>query len=268
MRILYILHGRLNNWSIIKLMRLKILQWNVFYKEDPDRIAEEIVRIDPDVVCGQELIQHLSAVPSIDTAKQIAEKIKYQYIYQVADTWTDRKDKSNQGNAIFSKFPITASSYQHVQEPKVNPPDPQYEGRVYVEVLLDIQGRQLTVGTTHLSYFRKFEITSHRKNEIDNLLSILKEKKNNYVFTGDLNSLPNSYTIQEILNLERFQNPGPDFKQKTWTTKPFDYDGFSEDRLNWRLDYVFATRDVKVLSSKIVKTEVSDHLPVLLEIEL
>lgn len=65
----------------IFLMKLKILQWNVLYKEDPNKIANEIKKIGADIVCGQELIQHLSKKPQIDTAKEIANKISYQYIY-------------------------------------------------------------------------------------------------------------------------------------------------------------------------------------------
>lgn len=249
-------------------MNIKILQWNVLYKEAPERIASAISAINPDIICGQELMQRLGSNPIIDSARQVAEQIGYQYIYQIADTWTGRADKENQGNAIFSKFPIKSSSFIYLQTPKQNPPDPEHEGRVYLEVELDIHGKTLTVGTTHLSYSHQFQVTDHRKKEINNLLEILGKKQESFIFTGDLNSVPDSYTLQEIQKIEHFQSPGPSFDQKTWTTKPFDYRGFKEDKLNWRLDYVFATQDIQVVSSKIVETSVSDHLPILLEIEI
>ena len=34
---------------------MKILQWNIWYKEDINNIAKELKRIDADVVCIQEL---------------------------------------------------------------------------------------------------------------------------------------------------------------------------------------------------------------------
>ena len=43
--------------------------------------------------------------------------------------------------------------------------------------------------------------------------------------------------------------------------------GFEEKELRWRLDYVFASKNIKVLSSQIIPTEWSDHLPVLVECE-
>jgi len=60
---------------------------------------------------------------------------------------------------------------------------------------------------------------------------------------------------------------GPDFKQNTWPTKPFDYHGFKENDLSWRLDYIFATKDVRVKKVEIINTQYSDHLPILLEVE-
>ena len=63
-------------------------------------------------------------------------------------------------------------------------------------------------------------------------------------------------------------NLGPDYHEKTWTTKPFSYNGFSENSLNWRLDFVFGTKDIKVISSEIIKTDLSDHLPILIKIEI
>lgn len=85
---------------------------------------------------------------------------------------------------------------------------------------------------------------------------------------GDLNSTPDSYTITEILKINTLKNPGPDFKRNTWTTKPFDYGGFRENKLNWRLDYAFLSRDLNLTNAEIVETDVSDHLPVLIEIEI
>jgi endonuclease/exonuclease/phosphatase (EEP) superfamily protein YafD len=56
--------------------------------------------------------------------------------------------------------------------------------------------------------------------------------------------------------------------KNTWTTKPFDYGDFSEHGLNWLLDYVFAAADIKIVSSEIISTEYSDHLPILVTFEI
>jgi len=36
-------------------MKIKLLQWNILYKENIDNIISELKRIDADIVCVQEL---------------------------------------------------------------------------------------------------------------------------------------------------------------------------------------------------------------------
>jgi len=249
-------------------MIIKILQWNVFYKENPKKLVKTIEKIDPDIICGQEFIQDSRKHPSVDTAKYVADQIGYECFYQIGDTWTEHPAKESQGNAVLSRLPVLKKFSSHLQPARQNPPDPEHEGRVYVELVVAAGGEKITVGTTHLSYSHIFKITDHRKKEIDNLLQIIQKRKNNYVFAGDLNSLPDSYTIEKINQIDHIKSAGPDYTQKTWTTKPFDYGGFQETELNWRIDYVFTSSDLKVTKSEIIKTDASDHLPVLVQIDI
>lgn len=244
-------------------MKITVLQWNIWYKEDPQNIVKLIKELDPNVVCAQELIEHSGVDPAVDTAKQIADELGYNYFYHFADRWTGREEKETQGNAIFSKFPIVKTNHHFLQEPKTDPVNASEEGRVITEVTLDINGKDLSFGTTHLSFAPFFETTESRKKEAINLVNFLREKDKNYVFTGDLNSVPGSFLLNELNELSNIKNAGPDYSEKTWTTKPFDMLGFVENDLNWRLDYVFTTNDIEVNSSEIVDTKFSDHLPIL-----
>jgi endonuclease/exonuclease/phosphatase family metal-dependent hydrolase len=117
-----------------------------------------------------------------------------------------------------------------------------------------------------MSYTNAFVSTPRKEQETAKLVDILKTKTENFIITGDFNAAPDSPTLKSISDV--LQNVGPELDQNTWTTKPFSYDGFEETELKWRLDYVFATPDVKTVSTKILNTEYSDHLPVLAEIEL
>jgi endonuclease/exonuclease/phosphatase family metal-dependent hydrolase len=247
-------------------MKIKILQWNIWCKEDPVKISNEILKIDPDIACLQELKQNLNQ--GIDFEKTISEITKYKYFYKEAATWDKRSDVTSQGNAILSKYPISASRFEFVRPFKHNPANATKEGRVYLETDINVGRDTLTVGTIHMPYAYKFRNTKVRRNEADKLCGILSKKSSKYVFTGDLNSTPNSYTVNSILTKTNLKNAGPDFDQNTWTTKPFNYHGFVENSLDWRIDYVFASNDVKVINSEIVKTELSDHLPILIEIEI
>jgi len=243
-------------------MQISLLQWNVWYKEDPDKIIQLIKELNPDVICAQEFIQHSKLQPPLDTAKYIADKLSYKYFFQVSESWTNRPEKETQGNAIFSKLPIVNKRFEYIQPPKTNPVNAAEEGRVYVELTVEKEGKRIIFSTTHLSYTPFFEMTEQRKNEANNLLEILKKKKQSFIFTGDLNAAPDSFLINSINNLNYLKHLGPDFSEKTWTTKPFDKDGFAENELNWRLDYIFGTKNIVVEEIKIIETDVSDHLPI------
>lgn len=241
-------------------MKLKILQWNIWYKEsiyNTDAILDFINRIDADIVCLQEIN---SLEGKEDTIKKIVDNFPYGS-FALADKLPDGR---TQGNGIFSKYPIIKKEQKFIQKPSNNS-DYSQEGRVYLECELNIDGNKLIVGTTHCSYTHKFEENEFKNKEIGNLLSFIKNNKDKYIFSGDLNASENS---KYILEFENIFDICVDINDKTWTTKPFDYNGFTEDKLNWKLDYTFKTNDIKLISSQVLKTELSDHLPTLIEIEI
>lgn len=247
-------------------MKLKVLHWNIWIREDPKKVALEVLRINPDIICAQELKHNLKM--SLNVPEIISKTIKYDYFYKEAVTWDNREDITSQGNAIFSKFPIIETNFSFLRPFKHNPPNATKEGRVYVEVLVKAGRRLLTLGTTHLTYAYKFRDTRKKRMEADRLVNLLKDRKKDFIFTGDLNATPKSYVVEKILKNKNLINAGPDFSKKTWTTKPFNYHGFKEDDLNWRIDYVFTSKDVEILTSNIIETKASDHLPILIELEV
>ncbi len=242
-------------------MIIKFLQWNVWYKEKIENIVKTISVINPDIFCLQELTVDSAYNPKINTPKYLAEKLKVNFYFKEAN-----KTQWASGNGIFSQFPITHTNCVYIQQSLNAGNDYSQEGRVYIEAEINLGRDRLLVGTTHASYTHRFIVTKQKKTEIDKLLKGLKKHKSKFVFSGDLNSRAYSYTIKRISKI--LKNSGPPLSQNTWTTKPFDYKGFYEDKLNWRLDYVFATKDIKIESSKIITTQYSDHLPILVELRL
>jgi endonuclease/exonuclease/phosphatase family metal-dependent hydrolase len=174
--------------------------------------------------------------------------------------------KDYQANGIFSKFTIKKGRNIFIKKPHSKKArDYSNEGRVYIEIELNISGKTLFVGTAHLSYIHKFEIGDRRYAEENNLLKALTKRKK-FVFCGDLNAPPDS-NIYKALS-KKYKHCGPEITQKTWTTKPFSHNGFIENDLNWRLDYVFASRDIEIIETRIIQTDVSDHLPIMVRIRL
>ncbi|HUC19940.1 MAG TPA: endonuclease/exonuclease/phosphatase family protein [Candidatus Polarisedimenticolaceae bacterium] len=241
-------------------MTISVLQWNIWYKEDIRNIAGFIKSQNADIVCLQELTVNHPEQTIKDAPAYIAQQLGYEYHYKELPIVSLEGESIMLANGIFSRFPITKKRFAWINRPKNNGGSGN-EYRVYIEASLDVGGKNLHVGTTHMSYTERFESTPRKREETDCLVGELSKHDTSFIFTGDLNAAPSSYTIDEVQHL--LQNAGPDVNQKTWTTKPFSYGEFKETELNWRLDYVFATRDIKVLSSEILQPEYSDHLPIL-----
>lgn len=245
---------------------MKILQWNIWYQEDIKNILEVLKKVDADIICLQELtINHRRH--NIDAPKYIADGLQYYYFYKESQIDISSGRVRSYGNGIFSRYPIVESSFKYIRDlrkPDIEIVDYSQEGRVYIESVVKAEDRKLTVATTHMSYTDRFMETTDKSIETDKLIAIVKEKQGDYVLTGDFNAVPDSYTINEI---EKYlKNAGPGMEKKTWTTKPFSYKGFEAKTLDWRLDYCFATPDIKIKSAEIVKTDYSDHLPLLLKV--
>jgi len=250
-----------NSPALNAAQKLTILQWNVWYKEDIRNIAAFLHEYPADIVCLQELT--LQDIPEIGhTPDFIASQLGYHHYYKEID---HEPGKINIANGIFSKYPIVGTDWQWINEASgTGHYDDEF--RAYVEATLDVHGTKVVVATTHMSYTNAFVSTSRKQQETQRLTDILKTKESRFIFTGDLNATPGSPTIKAICS--QLENVGPDFSESTWTTKPFSYDGFEETELKWRLDYIFATPDVKTIEAKILTTGYSDHLPVWAEVGL
>lgn len=242
---------------------MKLLQWNIWNREDVENTLRLLREVDADILCLQELTAGDSESNNgADVPARIAAELGLRHVFAPA---SDEEGKKY-GDGIFSRFPIISSESHFIQDP---PPlgekadDYSSEGRVYVEAAIQLVDRVLNVGTSHMSYTDRFGTTEAKIAETNRLLETLKQKKERFIFTGDLNATPDTYTFQEISKV--LKHCGPDMSEKTWTTKPFTYEDFDAKSLDWRLDYCFATPDIHIMSAKIIKTDYSDHLPVLIE---
>jgi endonuclease/exonuclease/phosphatase family metal-dependent hydrolase len=242
-------------------MKLSILQWNVWFKEVADNVVQEIASIDADIVCVQELTKDSHVNPLRDLEAEIAV-LGYESAYAL----TIDRPHHRMGNGIFSKFPMLSERRVYVQHEEPGSEDFSKENRIYLETTLDIPHHNLTVGTIHLSYTDTFVETQEKNDEFTKFLSAVASNKEHFIVTGDFNALPTSGYIRKISKL--LKSAGPGFEKPTWTTKPFEHYAFAADGLDWRLDYAFTTPDIKVVESKILQTEFSDHLPILITIEL
>ncbi|MEO8784892.1 MAG: endonuclease/exonuclease/phosphatase family protein [Candidatus Saccharimonadales bacterium] len=247
-------------------MTLSVLQWNVWIFEKKENLLKLIKDLSPDVVCMQELTIGSSFQDGVNVVEYLAKELGYNQFHKAIPNLAPSEGVGDLANGIMTKLPIVSTDWKWIQQPQYGGSayDDQY--RLYVEATVSAGSKKLTFGTAHVSYTDRFIDTPQRRLEADSLLEIAASKNSNYMLTGDFNSLPDSYLVSSMQ--KKLIHAGPDFDVKTWTTKPFSYNGFEETKLNWRLDYAFATKNIQVLSAEAIHTEYSDHLPILIKLNL
>ncbi len=238
---------------------LKILQWNIYWQQPLEPVIEFLKSVDADVLCLQEVMNNYSTQHKGDSAQRIADKLGFDYF----GSYINKSDEGyEQGNMIFTRHKILyknealINEYDQSQEKTFD-----NENRSYVEVTLLVNGKKITIGTTHMSYTHRFEESYAKDREADKLLKAIEQHTKAFILCGDFNAEPGSRTITRLS--KAYRDIGPHHDLKTWTTKPFLYQGFDAKDLNWRLDHIFATDDIKVTSSEVLRTDLSDHLPIL-----
>ncbi|CAN5408969.1 hypothetical protein BH10PAT3_BH10PAT3_3310 [soil metagenome] len=255
----------MHRFATVKGMEISILQWNIWYKEDIRNIAEFLQTHKADIICLQELTINSKDQIIKNTPSFIAEQLGYNFYHKEIPIESTEGKPLMLANGIFSHFPVLDKKFVWTNEPKSSGGyDDEY--RAYVEATLNIGGTEFSIGTTHMSYTHRFENTLNENREASLLMKQLEAHTKTFAFTGDLNALPCSHTISLVEGI--LKNAGPDYDKKSWATKPFSYNGFKESELNWRLDYVFTTADLDVISSEILNTKYSDHLPIFTKVKL
>jgi endonuclease/exonuclease/phosphatase family metal-dependent hydrolase len=240
--------------------KITVLQWNVWFKENIERVLDVLKAHKTDVICLQELTKGYIDQTQENTWEYIAHELGYEYYAQEIPIITSDAQWT-QANAIFSKYPIKTRHREWLHKPKDDAElTDQFRG--YLEVMIDVEGYDLTVATTHMS----FGELVHDDHELARLIELVESRSHRYVLTGDLNATPQTPRVGELL--KRLNNAGPPLDVKTWTTKPFHFGKKEVSTLDWRYDYIFTSHDVQATAGRTVQTDVSDHLPITATITL
>lgn len=161
------------------------------------------------------------------------------------------------GNAVFSRFPIVETELIPVPAPAEEERRPGendwYEDRVIVKATVDV-GRKITFFSTHFGLNRQ-----EKERMVAKLAELLDAEEYPCVLCGDFNERPHSEVLKPIY--DRMKSAA-------------DVMG-ATDVLTWAsfapqvtIDYIFVSKEFKVLSYQVPERIVSDHRPVRAEAEL
>jgi endonuclease/exonuclease/phosphatase family metal-dependent hydrolase len=233
---------------------LRVMTYNVHVgvgmdkKLDLQRIADVINREHPDLVGLQEVDRGVKRTEGKDEIAELAAltNMKYAFAHNID------YQGGQYGVAILSRFPIGAIDHRKFE----NRREAERRGMIRVEVNAD--GKTINFVTTHLDY----QFDDGRLFEAEQMLRFLQVVKGPLIVVGDFNDEPSGTTYKLVA--QSFDD--------AWVRSRANDAGltYPADKPVKRIDYVFTRQSDRTKTKKawVVNTLASDHLPLVVDIEL
>ena len=214
-------------------------------KIDFQIMADTIKKCDADVV-GLNEIRGKGIHPEFEAQTEILAKLTGLKNYYFAKAIEFKNGPY--GNAFISKYPIIRAETIPIPDPKAKKYNGYYETRCLLKVKLS---NGLTVLVTHFGLN-----PDEQENAVKTVIANLENEK--CVLMGDFNLKPDNEVLKPI-------------RERAVDTADF-FDGekfsFPSDNPNRKIDYIFVSPDIKVISADIPPIVASDHRPHIAEINI
>lgn len=216
---------------------------------DPTKVINVIKEYEPDIL-GLNEVRSEKLVETNDPSwfnqtKTIADAMGYKY-YFFAEAI---KLQGYYGNAIISKYPILNPEIIPIPDPLIKDEDVYYESRCILKC--NVNGYLVLI--THLGLANK-----ERELGISLLKKIVLENLNqNIILMGDFNMEENHPLIKEICTI--LIDSSTKFK-----TKQLSFPSINPVS---KIDYIFTSSNIDIISSSIINKVASDHFPIVANIK-
>ena len=213
------------------------------------RMAEAIKECDADIVGLNEMRGAGEDPDYTAQTETLAEALGFNYYFAKA---IDVRGNNPYGNGLLSRYPIISAETVKIPDPLIRRnSNGYYESRCILKAKIDTPEGVLNVLISH------FGLNSDEaENAVRTVVENLDGEK--CVLMGDFNLTPESPILAPI-------------RERLFDTAEL----FAGDRLSYpsddpdrKIDYIFTSRDLRVLSADIPPIVASDHRPYTAEIEL
>ena len=234
---------------------LRVMTYNIHIgigmdkKLDLRRISEVILSNRPDLVALQEIDRGVKRTNGIDEIVELARLTRMDYAFAPNLDYQGGK----YGVAILSRFPILAIDHRRFANKR------EAERRGFIRVEIMVKGQKLNFVTTHLDY----QFADGRLFEAEQLIKALESIEGLLIVAGDFNDEPTGTSYK--LMLSRFTD--------AWNDAMSGAGGgltYPSDKPVKRIDYIFVGKStgVSVKGAAVRSTLASDHLPLVVDLEL
>lgn len=267
-------------------MKLKVMTYNIasgrYYANDSDftpeggsvvdlsKSAEVIRRVSPDV-CGineindylpEYLLNRNLTGTAADQTAYLAEASDLQNsCFGKAIHFSGRGDY---GNSVLSKHAVLEAGVIPIPDPEVFDENCYYETRGITKVKLDIAGG-ITVLQVHVGL-----AVAESQNAVVTLCDEIDRTEGPLILMGDFNMCPSNFLLDRIRRRLTEALPEGEGYVHTFPSWPGDADIPADCRNHPRckLDYIFVSRHFKVLDCRVLPSRVSDHMPMIADLEI
>ena len=163
----------------------------------------------------------------------------YQYKYEEDSNYMKFPMVRKQGNALLSKKPVLREEFHYLDIGMK-------------KLIIEVETEDIVVFLVHLALGGKT-----RQKQIVQLYNFVKNCKKPVIVAGDFNVFWGEEEIEMFLQASNLQNINirkePTFP--SWNPKR-------------ELDFILCSKEIKVKSYAVIQTQLSDHLPILVDFEI
>ena len=225
-------------------VKLKLMDYNIHRgigkngKLDLNAVAEVMIASNADVIALQEVERYSIRTGFQDQIKRLADKTGMNYVFNKSINILN----GEYGNGLLSRYPI--------EEYKAFDLTSFGEQRTVLRAVINVDGLKLAVYNTHLGLKE-----SEREEQLNFIIELISEEKLAYILMGDMNSKDDKLKgITDIM-----KDSAQDRNKQQLNT-------FEEKDMQGRIDYIFVQPDMEVSDYEVIKSDASDHYPVVSDI--
>lgn len=205
------------------------------------RIADVLAPLSPDIVCLQEVDQHVPRSWLANQPKFLSARLGMQAVFQ--------RNVHFDGGGGFGNCILARPVAQHC---RCHPLPGGGETRGLIEVTTMTDGQQVTVFCTHLGLDSEARFVQAKK-----VLEIVRSASGPKLLSGDMNDGPHSRTVATLLEDPVLRDVALEFDAPS--TFPL-----GPER---RIDFILADLRLTAKSYQVLDTAASDHLPIVVDLE-
>lgn len=229
---------------------LRVMTWNIHHARgldgqvDVDRIAAEILSVQPDLVALQEVDRGVRRTSGIDIPAVLAARTGMAVVFGKNIDFQG----GGYGNAVLTRLPIV----RHHNHPYRMLREGEQRGLLQVRVAW--RGQELEFWNTHIDYRPD---DSERRSNADEILARSSASEVPVILCGDFNDLPGSAVHQQLTETLL------DAWAATESQAGFTYPAEQPQK---RIDWVLLRGPFSVVAAQVPATTASDHRGVVVEL--